>query len=155
MAHVQQECIMNRVSFVVEGIPIAQPRLAQSWKGGRRVAYVARTSKGAEHPVKAFKQTCALRCKEVLSRPLEGAIGFRVVFVLPRPLRLKRGPRQWCPVKPDAHDNLMKSWSDAVKGIAWKDDCQLVKGSFEKVYAASGEEPHTEVEIWEEKGVVE
>lgn len=35
--------------------------------------------------------------------------------------------------KPDA-DNIVKAWTDAMNGVVFADDCQIVKGSFAKVY---------------------
>ena len=35
--------------------------------------------------------------------------------------------------KPDA-DNIVKAWTDAMNGVVFADDCQIVKGSFVKVY---------------------
>lgn len=40
-------------------------------------------------------------------------------------------------VKPDA-DNVEKAVKDALNGVAWKDDCQVVSGTKEKLY---GEQP--------------
>lgn len=40
-------------------------------------------------------------------------------------------------VKPDA-DNVEKAVKDALNGVAWRDDCQVVSGAKEKLY---GEQP--------------
>ena len=138
------------LTFTVQGVPVAQPRLAQVWAGGKRVAYVPRTRLGQEHPVTAFKTLARARCREALTGgPFRGPLGLRVVFVLHRPRRLKSGPREWCPVKPDL-DNLLKATKDSLKGLIWNDDAQVVMCDGVKVYASSDEEPHTEVTVWEE-----
>lgn len=48
-------------------------------------------------------------------------------------------------VKPDA-DNVCKAVCDALNGVAWKDDAQIVNLIFEKHYGA---EPCVKVEIEE------
>lgn len=48
-------------------------------------------------------------------------------------------------VKPDA-DNVCKAVCDALNGVAWKDDAQIVNLIFEKHYGA---EPRVKVEIEE------
>jgi len=35
--------------------------------------------------------------------------------------------------KPDI-DNVIKAWTDAMNGVVFADDCQIVTGSFSKVY---------------------
>lgn len=35
--------------------------------------------------------------------------------------------------KPDA-DNIVKAWTDAMNGVVFRDDAQIVKGTFAKVY---------------------
>lgn len=44
-------------------------------------------------------------------------------------------------------DNLDKAVYDALKGIIWKDDTQIVAGSHEKFYAALGETPFAYVRV--------
>jgi len=44
--------------------------------------------------------------------------------------------------KPDA-DNIIKIIADALNGLAYKDDCQIVRLEFEKFYALT-----PRVEIW-------
>jgi Holliday junction resolvase RusA-like endonuclease len=46
-------------------------------------------------------------------------------------------------VKPDA-DNILKVIADALNGIAWQDDKQIIYATVEKLYGV----PRVEVEIW-------
>lgn len=48
--------------------------------------------------------------------------------------------------KPDA-DNILKAVCDALNGVAWKDDAQVVDAQILKSWAA--EQPRIEVKIWE------
>lgn len=77
--------------------------------------------------------------------PLEGALGLKLVFVLPRPKRLKKGEREYCVARPDC-DNLTKGLQDALRGF-WGDDAQVCELRVTKVYAAYGEKPCIEVRI--------
>ena len=62
------------------------------------------------------------------------------------------GCRVWRPVDPDS-DNLLKGVLDALQlgqlaGSRWLvDDCAVVHSDGGKVYAARGEEPHTEITV--------
>lgn len=49
-------------------------------------------------------------------------------------------------VKPDG-SNILKCIEDALNGLAYQDDKQIVKGTFKKLYGAW---PHVDVEIWSE-----
>ncbi len=44
-------------------------------------------------------------------------------------------------------DNLAKSVCDALKGIAWVDDCQVARATVEKWRAAKDEQPSVTVMI--------
>lgn len=78
--------------------------------------------------------------------PLEGAVRLEVVFRLPRPkghYRSGRNASQVRPsaplypmVKPDA-TKLLRAVEDALTGILWRDDAQVVHQTVEKVYSAT------------------
>jgi Holliday junction resolvase RusA-like endonuclease len=91
-----------------------------------------------------------LCCTEQVGTPrVPGPVGVRVVFVVPIP---KSKPRQWredaqagrvMPTgRPDV-DNLSKLACDALNGIAWADDAEVVEMDVVKVYGA---EPCTAIE---------
>lgn len=69
---------------------------------------------------------------------LTGPIGVQYLFIRKRPHR----PRCPCPItKPDL-DKLVRSLNDALTGIIWKDDAQVIQSSESKVYG-----DHEAVEI--------
>lgn len=149
------------IAFRVEGEPIGMPRLAQSGRGRRRRATVPRDSLGQQHPVVSYKLDVA-RCAKAAVKDFDevarcvqqpewmdgyrNPIRCKLVFVLPRPQKLRRGPRRYAPVKPD-YDNLEKAVCDAMKEIMWQDDAQIVLSASEKWYAATAEVPHVLIEI--------
>ena len=110
-----------------------------------------KTSTGKTHPIAAFKAAVQLAYWQQTSlKPWEGAVKMDCVFILPRPLSLmrKKDPHMRLPYinKPD-RDNLDKAVMDALTGIAYRDDCQVYKGTIEKWYAAKTEQPHVELTI--------
>lgn len=132
------------IQFTIPGVPIAQPRHKVSGKH----RWLPKTKAGDEHPVVAYKEEIRLRAQQEDAKPIKGPVYLYVIFVMPRPSKGKTPTRLWHASKPDL-DNLVKAVQDALKGVAWKDDTQVCCASISKVYAASDEEPHTEISIFE------
>lgn len=138
------------IRFTVNAIPIAQPRQRHRvlTAGGRTFA---QNYTPAKHPVQDFKASVRMAFAAVYSgAPIEGAIVLRVVFLFPRPGRLrwksKPMPRSQHVAKPDL-DNAIKSIKDSLKSLAWNDDSQVQRFEAEKWYASGSEQPSVEVEI--------
>lgn len=73
--------------------------------------------------------------------PLDGAIVFVVEFVMPRPKSLpKRKPTPPHTKRPDV-DKLLRAVGDALSGVVWCDDSQLVEAHGTKRYAELDETP--------------
>jgi Holliday junction resolvase RusA-like endonuclease len=122
------------VEFRVQGDPVPQPR----HRVARGRAYLPR-----DHPVLAWKGLVTVRARQAFpGGPLAGPAGLEVWFVLKPPASFRRPhPRLWAAKKPDA-DNLLKAFCDALNGVCWADDAQVVRATCHKVYAASDEQPH-------------
>lgn len=95
------------------------------------------------------------RFKEVMgpiAQPLEGPLAVDFVFTLARPKGHsgKKGVHSWAPpfpiTKPDAL-KLARAAEDALTGIVWRDDSQIVTETLRKRY---GEHPGCLVRIREE-----
>ena len=74
--------------------------------------------------------------------PLDGPLGVRVEFRVPRPKGHlgKRGLLPSAPPFPTTRPDLTKLWrgtEDALKGICWRDDSQIVWQKIVKVFAAT------------------
>lgn len=124
------------VSFQVFGI--AQP------KGSTR-AFIPR---GWKRPIittdnpksKGWQQLVAEQAQTVAREGLFlGPVVLRVVFQLPRPQSLPKH-RQHHTKKPDL-DKLIRSTKDALKGVLYTDDAQVVDIHAQKVYAPTGSAP--------------
>jgi len=88
--------------------------------------------------------------------PMEGALGVTITFVMPRnkghfgsgrnAAVLKPTAPRWHTVRPDI-DKLSRAVLDALKGIAWLDDSQVVQKHVTKRYADAHEPPGAQVWI--------
>ncbi len=141
---------MPAITFTVETEPVAQPRPKVSTRGGFARAYVA-----AKHPVHQYRQNIALAAKFALvgHEMAIGAVKLQIEFVMPRP-KAYTWKKRVMPRMPDIRkpdwENLAKSVCDAMSGIVYRDDSQIVNASVLKVIAAGGEKPHTKIFVeWE------
>lgn len=139
------------IYFTVPGLPISQPRQrhrALVTHGGQTITT---NYTPAKHPVQAWKATVRLAAQQAHPGPLlQGPVGISIGFVFPRPGRLrwkkKPMPGCWHESKPDI-ENLVKALLDALTGVCWQDDAQVVLLWASKRYGAGGESSHTMVKI--------
>lgn len=117
------------IRIFVEGNPVPQPR----HRVGRGRAYLK-----ASEPVRGYKDAITVRAREAMRGPrILGPVAVVVVFVFERPKSYPKSKTvTWHPVKPD-FDNLEKSVLDALKGIVYTDDSQIVSSRTWKVTADS------------------
>ena len=138
---------MELIQITVPGEPIAKPR-AKGWfnKKTNILHHYYDSASG----IKPFEQHVKDLSFEKFKTPLDGPVRLDVVFIFPRPKAMmwktKPMPREYKTTRPD-YDNLMKSISDAMNGIVFRDDGQVVSGSWAKFVAAGDEVPRTEITI--------
>lgn len=131
------------VTFFVPGVP--QP-------GGSKKGFVIKTKSGGMRAniVEDAKRNAPWRAvvslvaSERMSGPFSGPVVVSFEFLMPRPAshygtgknadRLKPGAPAGHTSKPDV-TKLVRSTEDALKGIAWGDDCQVVGQGARKMYA--------------------
>lgn len=138
---------MEVISFRVPAVPVAQPRARATAFGGHARVYEAK----AGHAIHSFKATCRMACEAAFKGPaLTGPLAVTMVCLFPRPTnkvwKSKPMTREWKPNKPDA-DNLAKSLFDALNGILWVDDSQIVFASVKKLICAGDEQPGVMVTV--------
>lgn len=85
---------------------------------------------------------------------LDGPLHLTLVFVMPRPKghygtgrnagTLRPAAPRWPTVKPDA-TKLLRCVEDALTGIVWHDDAQIVHQNVSKRYAPPGTTPHVQI----------
>jgi Holliday junction resolvase RusA-like endonuclease len=78
--------------------------------------------------------------KAGLPAPMEGPLGIDMRAVFPVPQSWSKKKREQALAgevkptkKPDA-DNILKAWKDAMNGVVFLDDAQIVQGRFAKTY---------------------
>jgi Holliday junction resolvase RusA-like endonuclease len=122
------------ITFFVQGVPKAQPRVKFSSRGNFGRAYTPDTADD-------WKALVMIEAKKHFREPLEGPLRVDIEFLFPRPKshftskgQLKPNSPFWHTTKPD-RDNLDKCVLDALTTIgAWNDDCQVCCGTIYKSY---------------------
>lgn len=99
---------------------------------------------------KDWRSMVGLIASQHFARPLEGPVRVVVTFYMPRPQGHfgKRGLRPGAPAFPTTRPDASKLWrstEDALKGIAWLDDAQVVTQTILKRYATAA--PGAQIEI--------
>ena len=126
--------------FRVQGEPVPQPRPRVSTRGGFARAYVPK-----EHAIHAYREAIAFAAKTYVGKPSESPMKAecRFVFVRPKSHKTKSGLAKGAPLYPKCDcDNLAKGVLDALNGVAFVDDSQVVELHVTKAY---GEISYTEV----------
>jgi Holliday junction resolvase RusA-like endonuclease len=121
--------------------PVAKGRPRISTLHGRPIAFTPKETRNAERVMATYARAYM---RDMGEKPLEGALRVVVSFALRRPKSVKRlAPT----TKPDL-DNYVKML-DALNGICWLDDSQVVTISALKRYCDEGEEPNICIKITE------
>lgn len=140
----------TRIHFTIPGEPLAQPRQRHRIASGGGGQWVQNYTP-AKAPVNAYKAAIRLAFAEAYQgAPLAGPIDVRLLLVFPRRKtqlwKTKPMPRFWHTKKPD-EDNCTKAIYDALNKLAWVDDSQVCRKSFEKWVASGDEQPRLEITI--------
>ena len=116
-----------KIEFTTFGLPVAKGRPRFARRGSFMVAYTDKKTKEAENDFKLQ----SLKYKP--ETPLEGALRLELVFCKIKPKSMSKKVTQWI-TKIDL-DNAIKLVEDAMNGIFWHDDSQIVEIIAEKRYA--------------------
>jgi len=140
---------MNVITIEISGTPIAKPRpRGARTKSGKIIFYTPTKGKRFENIVREHAEK---KCKQ----PVSCAIKMTILFLMPRPQRLiwktRPMPRMPCDKKPD-YDNLAKSATDGLNGVAFYDDAQITDCHIRKRYHAGDEGPKTIITLEEDLG---
>ena len=135
------------INFTVNGEPVAQGRPRFSTRGSFVKAYDPEKSKNYKAYVKLV---AAAAMNESSLKPLDGAISVDITAFVSIPKSKSKKFRENAlkqlerPTKKPDCDNIAKILLDAMTGIVYEDDKQIVKLSVEKYY---DEVPRVEVQI--------
>lgn len=139
------------ISFFVPGVPRPQgSKKAFPHSKTGRIVVIDDCAKG-----KDWKHTVACFARKAYSgAPLQGAVSLDCVFQVMRPkahfgkYNLRSSAPMFPTVKPD-RTKLLRAVEDALTGIVWRDDAQVVDGRVVKVYASR---PGVEIMVTELPG---
>lgn len=144
---------MSELDIWVPGIP--QPGGSKNGFYNPKLGRVIITDSNKK--VKPWRAAVSQVASEAVATMLEGPLRMRMDFVFPRPKGhfgsgknagvLKRNAPPFPAVKPDA-TKLLRSTEDALKGILWKDDSQIVTQAATKRY---GEQAGCRIRVVPEK----
>jgi Holliday junction resolvase RusA-like endonuclease len=132
------------ITFTVPGDPVPQPRPRVTTRNGFARAYVPK-----KHPIHAYREAVAYGAK-LAGVQLRGedpaTVAIKFVVARPPSHLNKSGVKASAPAYPSGDvDNVAKAVLDALTGVAWADDKQVVSLFVEKSW---GSESLTEVKIW-------
>ncbi len=130
---------MSHYEIVIHSEPVAKarPRL------GRGRIFTPRTTELAEHRI---RETW---CTSHLDVRLTGPVMLHVVVYLPQPKSVPKRARLTArPVKRPDVDNYAKTVFDALRGVAYADDGQIVQAYLAKTYTINGEVPGWKIGIF-------
>ena len=139
---------MEWVEFVAVMNPSPQPRVGSSPMGHRY-------SLPKGHPTARYRQRVKALARQAMAdagyEPWHGPIGIMIEYYRHRPKRLmrKKDPEHavWAPTRPDV-DNYNKATFDALNGVVWVDDGQIVEEHVYKRYHAKSTKPRICIRIW-------
>ena len=134
---------MNPLTITVYGVPVAQGRPRFFRRGNHVGAYDPKESKDYKESIK-MQAIAQMRVKGSMPRLNEGAMAMEVHAYLPRPKTLSKRVRHHTK-RPDA-DNIAKGCKDALKGVVYRDDSQIIDLHVSKEY---GDPPRVVIELRE------
>ena len=132
---------MIKISFFVPGTPRpGGSKISMRHKHTGKII----TKEAGKYTAAWRDRVVAFACHAYKGDPLTGPLELSIVFRMPRPKdhygtgrnakRLKPSAPKHHIVKP-ARTQLLRSTEDALKGVIWKDDNQIVNGTIAKTYA--------------------
>lgn len=128
----------NAVFFFVSGIP--RPAGSKDYKGSNRRGRAIIVDSSGDRG-KAWRENVAATARASYQGPLfEGPIELQITFWMERPKSHYSSKRKRKPDAPFYHTSrpdrtkLLRAVEDALTGILWKDDAQIVSGETRKRY---------------------
>ena len=114
---------MTKITFVVLGQPIPQPRARVTTRGKFAHAYTPK-----KHPITAYREAIREAAIAAGAKPHGELVELWIYayYVRPPSHSTKKGLKKTAPKTPRADtDNLAKGIMDALTGAAWNDDQQV------------------------------
>lgn len=128
------------LAFFVQGVPAPQGS-KNAYRRGKKIVLVESSKK-----VKPWRDTVSQVARFACKQPLDGAVTVAVHFVMPRTKAMGDKPAPLMCERPDL-DKLLRAINDALTGIAYVDDSQIVRLTGSKRRAAPGEKTGAHITI--------
>lgn len=144
---------MKSITFVVDGVPIAQGSKHASIGHRRDGTQFVNMREGADHAASerhaAWRQLVTLQARSAARRarwvPVDEAVQAVYEFVLPTPKK-GRVPGSRHVIAPDL-DKLVRAVGDSLTDLLFRDDSRISDLHALKRYARTGERPHCKVTV--------
>lgn len=142
-------------SFFVSGVP--RPKGSTRSFRHNRTGKIITWADNAER-LRPWQRAIAVAARAAGLKPASGSVDLVVRFYLPRPKR-HYGARGLRPSAPDAHtqkpdlDKLLRAVLDALTGVAYRDDGQVLLIEAMKLWAdeeAEGRGPGVLIRVWQD-----
>jgi len=124
-----------RLRFIVHAPPASQGSMTAVYNRRLKVARVRHSNAPA---LSKWRTLVAARARLVKATQWEGPIGIRISFGIAAPIDTRHG----YPKSPDL-DKLVRGVLDALTGVCYVDDSQVVKIEAEKIWNSD-----TIIEVW-------
>lgn len=132
---------MQTISLILLGIPVPKARARTvTLPNGRRLTHTPAPTAQAEA---SWQATFIASGQQPF--PPETPLEITVTSYLPRPPSAPK--RRVRPITRPDYDNLVKLVTDALQGLAFRDDSQVVDAHIHKVYVTYPDYPRTELVI--------
>lgn len=142
--------VISHWTLWIPGIPKPQPRVKAAVRGGRAMVYTPGTAA-------AWRENVHSAARRHFDVPLDGPVDLNMDFRLPRPKshyrtgkhagELKKDAPLWC-VQLGDWDNFGKAVGDAIEGVVYVNDKQVVRCNVSKLYVIPGGAPGMFLSIW-------
>lgn len=141
---------MDEIRFMVPGVPVGKQRPRVVRSGGASIAYTPQKTVLYENLVKVMYQQASGNRRFSDDSMLEMRIAayYQVPKSDSKKLRERKLSGELRPTKKPDNDNILKVIEDALNGVAYRDDAQIVECRCSKYYA---EVPLVDVAIREIK----
>lgn len=141
MSILEHAALRPEVSFRVTALPVPKGSMKAFIPKGWSRPVLTSTSKG----LRDYATIVRVAAQDHVVTLEQDGMTVRLDFILPRPKSLPKKPR-WHTTKPDL-DKLARAVLDALTGLAWRDDSQVVALTCTKRYAGLTEAPGLTVRL--------
>ena len=131
------------IHFTAYGVPAPKGSMKAFYRPGMRFPVVTEANKNTR-PWAAIVKDAAIQASA--GRPVSGdPLCLSVVFHMPRPKSLPK--KVVAHVKKPDLDKLLRAVKDALTGVLWRDDSQVIGVMATKLYVDIGQMPRAEIGV--------